>query len=146
MIRASTTAAAPPQTGKNHNPSTVWPVPDTFRGVYSHAFEVPTGKRLLFISGQVGVAPDGTLPSDFAVQCEQAMDNVEALLEAAGMARVDIVKLTYFLTRAEDAPTLGQIRRRRWASDQAPSVTALVVSALARPEYLFEIEAIAAAG
>lgn len=130
---------------KSHNPASVWQVPDSFRSIYSHAFEVPAGKRLLFISGQFGVAPDGTLSPHFENQCEQAMDNVEALLAAAGMNTANLVKVTYFLTRSNDAPMLGEIRRKRWSMSEAPSVTALVVSALARPEYIIEIEAIAAA-
>ena len=52
-------------------------------------------------------------------------------------------ELTYYVTRASDFPTLVDIRRRRWAWEPAPSVTAIVVSGLARPEYLIEIEAVA---
>jgi enamine deaminase RidA (YjgF/YER057c/UK114 family) len=125
-----------------HNPPTVWRVPDAFRSVYSHAAEVPAAGRLFFISGQFGVAPDGKLPGEFAPQCEQAMDNVEALLSAAGMTTANIVKLTYYATRFADFPELVRIRQQRWALDRAPSATAIAVSALARPEYLIEIEAI----
>jgi 2-iminobutanoate/2-iminopropanoate deaminase len=133
-----------------HNPSTIWQVPDAFRAIYSHATEIVTPGRVLFISGQFisgqfGVAPDGKLRAEFAAQCEQAMDNVEALLAAAGMAAANIIRLTYYVTRAADFPALVQVRQRRWAFDPAPSVTALAVSALARPEYLIEIEAIAIA-
>lgn len=128
-----------------HNPSTVWQVPDAFRSIYSHAAEIAAPGRVLFISGQFGVAADGKLAAEFEPQCEQAMDNVEALLEAAGMTTANIVKLTYYATRPADFPALVQIRQRRWAFDLAPSVTAIAVSALARPEYLIEIEAIAIA-
>ena len=126
-----------------HNPATLWQVPDAFRSVYSHGAEVAAPSRALFISGQFGVAPDGRLPADFAAQCEQAMDNVEALLAAAAMTTANLIKLTYYATQATDFPTLVQIRQRRWAFDPAPSVTAIAVSALARPEYLIEIEAVA---
>jgi len=128
-----------------HNPVTLWQVPDAFRSVYSHAAEVAAPSRVLFISGQFGVAPDGRLPAGFAAQCERAMDNVEALLAAAGMTTANIVKLTYYATQATDFPILLQIRQQRWAFDPAPSVTAIAVSALARPEYLIEIEAVAIA-
>jgi len=128
-----------------HNPTTLWQVPDGFRSVYSHATEAAAPSRVLFISGQFGVAPDGRLPSDFSAQCECAMDNVEALLEAAAMTTANIIKLTYYATQATDFPMLVQIRQRRWAVDPAPSVTAIAVSALARPEYLIEIEAVAIA-
>jgi len=128
-----------------HNPAALWQVPDAFRSVYSHAAEVAAPSRVLFISGQFGVAPDGRLPTDFAAQCGFAMDNVEALLAAAAMTTANIVKLNYYATQATDFPMLVQIRQRRWAFDPAPSVTAIAVSALARPEYLIEIEAVAIA-
>ena len=130
---------------KIHNPTSVWTVPEAFRAIYSHATEVQGPARLLFISGQFGVAGDGSLASDFAAQAEQAMNNVEALLASGGMSMKSIVKLTYYLTRATDAPALAHIRRDRWSSPEPPAVTAIVVAALARPEYLIEIEAIAAA-
>jgi enamine deaminase RidA (YjgF/YER057c/UK114 family) len=63
---------------------------DAFRSVYSHSAEVQAAGRLLFISGQFGAAPDGKLLGEFAPQCEQAVDNVEALLSAAGMTTVNI--------------------------------------------------------
>jgi enamine deaminase RidA (YjgF/YER057c/UK114 family) len=128
-----------------HNPATVWPVPDEFRPIYSHAAELQAPARALFISGQFGVRPDGTLADGFERQCEQAMDNVEALLAAAAMSRGNIVKLTYYVTRTADFPALGRIRRERWAASVAPSITAIAVAGLARPEYLIEIEAVAAA-
>jgi enamine deaminase RidA (YjgF/YER057c/UK114 family) len=127
-----------------HNPATVWPVPEQFRSIYSHAAELRAGERLLYVSGQFGVAPDGLISVDFEAQCLQAMANVEALLAAAGMSQGNIVKLTYFVTRAGDFAALGRLRRERWAANAAPAVTAIVVAGLARPEYLIEIEAVAA--
>jgi enamine deaminase RidA (YjgF/YER057c/UK114 family) len=100
---------------------------------------------MLFISGQFDVAPDGRLPADFAAQCERAMDNVEALLAAAGMTTANIVKLTYYATDAADFAALVKIRQRRWAIDPAPAVTAIAVTALAQADYRIEIEAIAVA-
>jgi enamine deaminase RidA (YjgF/YER057c/UK114 family) len=126
-----------------HNPPTVWAVPAEFRAIYSHAAEARGFERLLFISGQFGVAPDGSLAAEFEPQC--AMANVEALLAAAGMGRSNIVKLTFLVTRSSDLPALGKLRRGRWASSEAPAVTAIVVAGLARPDYLIEIEAVAAA-
>ena len=73
------------------------------------------------------------------------MDNVESLLAAADMNIANLVKLTYYATRATDFGELVQIRQRRWALVPAPSVTAIAVVALARPEYLIEIEAVAVA-
>lgn len=98
--------------------------------------ELRSNARLLFVSGQIGIAPNGSRATDFEAQCEVAMTNVEALLTAAAMTHTDIVKLVFYLTRAVDLPTLGELRRKRWASSMA--VTTLVVAALARPELLVE--------
>jgi 2-iminobutanoate/2-iminopropanoate deaminase len=72
------------------------------------------------------------------------MDNVEALLADAGMTTADIVKTNYFLTRAVDLPALVETRRQRWSIAAPPAVTVVVVTALARPEFLVEVEAVAA--
>ena len=130
---------------KRHNPASVWPVPEGFRSIYSHAVETAPGSRMLFVSGQFGIARDGSLSAAFEAQLEQAMDNVEALLAAAGMSKADIVKANYYLTRAADLPALGVVRRRRWAKTEAEAVTVIVVAALARPDCLVEVEAVAAA-
>ncbi len=123
----------------------IWLVPDPLREIYAHSREARAGSRLLFISGQVGVAPDGSLAPDFALQAEQAMTNVETLLAQARMTPADVVRLSYFVTRAADLPALGSIRRERWSQAEPPAVTVLVVASLARPDWLIEIEAIAAA-
>lgn len=121
------------------NPPTVWTVPEQFRTIYTHALEVPAG-RSLFVSGQFGVAPDGQMHTEFPDQLGQAMDNVEALLAAAGMTLSDIAKATFFLTRAADLPVLGQLRRTRWASETPAAVTVIIVAGLARPDALVEVE------
>jgi enamine deaminase RidA (YjgF/YER057c/UK114 family) len=121
------------------NPPRVWTVPEAFKTIYSHAVQVSDASMTLYISGQFGIGPDGSLPAEFAEQANLAMDNVEALLAASGTTTGNVVKLTYFLTRPSDAPDLGSIRRERWSSNEPPAVTAIVVSALARPEYLIDI-------
>jgi enamine deaminase RidA (YjgF/YER057c/UK114 family) len=125
------------------NPSTVWQVPETFKSVYSHAVEVRDVNRLLMVFGQFGVTPDGHLAADFATQCEQAINNVEALLAVSGMTTSNIARLTYYVTSASNIPELVAIRQKRWARQPAPAITAIVGSGLARPEYLIEIEATA---
>ncbi len=132
------------ETARRIDPPTVWTVPETFRSIYSHAVEVVAGARVLFVSGQFGVSPDGDLLAGFEAQLEQAMDNVEALVAASGMAMADLVKITYYLTRSEDLRALGEIRRRRWAAREPPSVTVLIVAGLARRDCLVEVEAVAA--
>ena len=71
------------------------------------------------------------------------MANVESLLEASGMGLEHLVKTNYYLIDAENGAELVAIRGERLASANAPAVTVVTVTALARPEYLVEIEAIA---
>lgn len=113
-----------------------------FESIYSHGVEVPPASRLLFISGQVGVTPRDEIPREFAQQFEQAIANLLLVLASAGMVNTDLVKLTFYVTRAEDLSELGEIRRRRLALGTA--VTTLVVAGLARPELLVEVEGVAA--
>src|SRR5258708_40292569 len=71
-------------------------------GPYSHAVEVPEGSRLLYISGEVGVLPDGTVPETIETQAEACWRNIIAILADAGMAIEDLVKITTYLIRPED--------------------------------------------
>ncbi len=123
-----------------HNPTTVRDVPDAYRWIYTHAVECRTPERLLFVSGQIGVTKDGTTLASFDDQCRQAMDNVEAILGAAGMTPADMVHVTYFVTDTEDLKTLRQARIARWSQIEPPAVTTLVVAGLASPDLRVEIE------
>ena len=126
---------------KTHNPSTVFAP----TGPFSHGVETPGNARWLHISGQIGVAPDGKVPAEFEAQAEQCWRNVKAVLAAAGMGVENLVKCTHFLTRAEDVATYGKVRARQ-LGEARPASTLLVISALARPDMLVEVEAIAAKG
>ena len=110
---------------------------------FSHGVETPAGARWLHISGQIGVTPDGKVPADFEAQATQCWRNVKAVLAAAGMGPENLVKCTHFLTRAEDVAAYGKIRARE-LGEARPASTLLVISALARPGLLVEVEAIAA--
>jgi 2-iminobutanoate/2-iminopropanoate deaminase len=66
-------------------------------GPYSHAVEVPQGSRLLYISGEVGVLPDGTVPEGIEAQAEACWRNIIAILADAGMGIGDLVKITTYL-------------------------------------------------
>lgn len=126
---------------KRHNPVPVLPA---YEAVFAHGVEVPAGARTLYVSGQVGVGADGqTVPGGFAAQCAQAIDNVAAVLASAGMSLSDVVKINAFLTRREDIAALRDMRAERLAV--SPAVTMLLVAGLHDPEWLVEIEAVAAA-
>jgi 2-iminobutanoate/2-iminopropanoate deaminase len=124
---------------KKHNPGTITaPV-----GAYTHGIEVPAGARWLAISGQIGSAPDGSVPADVGAQTENAFRNIKAILENAGMGIADVVKLTTFLTSTESIPAY-RAARERIMGDARPASTLVVISALVRPDLLVEIEAWAA--
>jgi enamine deaminase RidA (YjgF/YER057c/UK114 family) len=112
-------------------------------GAYSDAIEVPAGARWLVTSGTPGLRLDGTLPGDIAGQSEQAWVHIEHMLERAGMGVGDIVKLTQYLLHAEDIAAYAQVRAR-FLKGARPASMLLVVPALVRPEFLVEIEAVAA--
>ena len=71
-------------------------------GPYSHAVEVPEGSRLLYISGEVGVLPDGTVPQNIEAQAEACWRNIISILADAGMGIGDLVKITTYLVRPEE--------------------------------------------
>jgi len=124
-----------------NNPSTVAaPI-----GAYSHSVEIPPHSRILYISGQVGIGPDGILKEGVEAQTEQVCRNIVAILEANGMGIADLVKLNSYIINPSD---LGAFRaaRTRVFGDAKPASTLAVIQALAGPQYLVEIEAIAAQG
>ena len=107
---------------------------------YTHAIQVTGDYRRLIISGQVGVALDGTVPSSAEGQIAQAFANLRAILMAHGMTIENIVKTTAFLT---DRGLLTTYRSARGAvfGTHAPASTLLFVAGLADPQWVFEIEA-----
>jgi enamine deaminase RidA (YjgF/YER057c/UK114 family) len=124
---------------KVHNPRSIAaPI-----GTYSHGIEVPPNARWLHVAGQIGVRPDGSVPATIEEQTEVVWQNILAVLADAGMGIGDVVKITSFLTRYENFPRFAQVRAKFLGSHR-PASTLLVISSLARPEFLVEVEAIAA--
>ena len=124
---------------KIHNPKSVAaPI-----GTYSHGIEAPPDARWLHVAGQIGVRPDGSVPATLEEQTEVVWQNILAVLADAGMGIGDVVKITSFLTRFENFPKFAQVRAKYLGSHR-PASTLLVISSLARPEFLVEVEAIAA--
>jgi enamine deaminase RidA (YjgF/YER057c/UK114 family) len=120
------------------------------RGTYSHIARVPAGATLVTVAGQVAIGPDGELvgPGDFDAQCAQVYDNVGAALRGAGAAWDDVIQSMTFLTRREDVPRFRAWRERSFAdffpTGTYPPNTLLVVSGLASPDLLLEVQVIAA--
>lgn len=113
-------------------------------GKYSDAVEVPRPRRWLFTSGTPGLTPDAALPPTFELQAEQAWKNILSALQKANMRPEHLVKIVQYLVSAENIAAYGVIRAH-FLGDCRPASMLLVVAALAKPGFLIEIEAIAAA-
>lgn len=110
---------------------------------YSDSIEVRGNVRWLFSSGTPGLAINGDLPSDITGQAEIAWQHLIDLLEQADMGLADLVTVTQYLTRAEDIPAYGKVRTR-FLGEHRPASMLLIISQLFKPEFLVELEIIAA--
>ncbi|MFC7066469.1 RidA family protein [Brucella rhizosphaerae] len=110
---------------------------------YSHGVKVNTGADLVFCSGQLGIAYDGTVPEDAGAQAEFCFENIRRILRDAGMTLSDVVRINAYVTdRAYMRPYMDV--RDRLFPQPAPASTLMIVSGFTREEFKVEIEAIAA--
>jgi enamine deaminase RidA (YjgF/YER057c/UK114 family) len=116
---------------------------------FSQAIEVSGGERVLYCAGQTSSGADGqTLHGDdMGAQCRQALDNLETVLDQAGMTLANVVRLNYYVTDVERFFTKGAevIGERFGAAGVQPAGTLLEISRLAFPDLLIELEATAVA-
>lgn len=113
---------------------------------YSHAVLAPAGARLLFCSGQLGIAADASVPEGVAAQTALCFANIRAVLCAAGMDMADIVRVSAFVTGREHLAGYMRARDEALAGvDPPPASTLMIVSGFSRPEFVVEVEVIAAA-
>jgi 2-iminobutanoate/2-iminopropanoate deaminase len=118
------------------NPETV----HTPLGRYVHQIEVTGESRLLFLSGQIGIALDGTVPADPIEQLGLALENIVRNLEAAGLEATDLVKLTTYVVGEMDAAG-RRAQLDRVLGTHLTTSTLIFVAALASPEYKVEVDA-----
>lgn len=102
----------------------------------------PASGQTLYISGQVGIGPDGKPGADIGAQARAAIGALGAVLAEAGMSTADLVKTTIYLTDASLIPGFMEAAAATLPSPP-PATTLLIVKALAAPELLVEIEGIA---
>ena len=112
-------------------------------GLYSHTVSVSADTELLFISGQLGVRPDGSTPATIAEQADQVFANIVALLNAHGLDASSIVKLTTFMVTGNDGDAV-RAARLKYLGSHRPASTAVFVSQLVDPAWFVEVEAVAA--
>ena len=114
-------------------------LPDEMEPVSHYCHAVRAGDRI-WISGTVGVRPDGTIPEDTSDQFQIAIDILDRCLRAAGGRSEHIVKVTVLLTDINDRAKINPIRQRYFGNNR-PASTLYEVSALVAPEMKVEIEA-----
>jgi len=109
---------------------------------YSHAAKVG---GLVFVAGQIAQDVEGALVGrgDIEAQAVQVFDNLKAVLASAGATLDDVVKMTTYTTSLAYRPKIAEVRARYFKTYFPPN-TFVVVASLATPEYLLEIEAVAA--
>ena len=112
-------------------------------GHYSHGVVALQGTTI-YVAGQISLDEDGALvgAGDVAAQARQVLVNLGRVLDGAGASLDDVVKTTVFLTDLEGRGPVDEARREAFTAPP-PANTLLVVSSLARPEFLVEIEAVA---
>lgn len=110
---------------------------------YSHGIVAPPGARLLFTSGQLGVAPDDAVPEDAEAQSVLCFENIKAVLAEAGMTFADVVRFNAFVTDRAYFPVYGAVRAR-YVMGAAFASTLVIVSGFTRPEFKVEVEVTAA--
>jgi 2-iminobutanoate/2-iminopropanoate deaminase len=111
---------------------------------YSHGIAVPAGHRLVFTSGQLGIGPDESIPADCEAQADLCFANIAAILAEDRMTLANVVRLNAYVTGREHM--VGYMRSRdRQFPGTPPSSTLVIVTGFTRPEFVVEIEAVAAA-
>jgi len=98
--------------------------------------------QVLFVSGQVPIGADGTVPEGFAAQCRQAWANLISVVEKAGMTQNDLVKVTVFLSDRRYREENARIRHEVLGG-HSPALT-IIITGIYDEEWLLEIEGVAA--
>ena len=112
---------------------------------YAHGVLVPEDHRMIFTSGQLGLAADGSVPEDEIAQAEICFANIDAILASGRAGRRDVVRINAFVT--DRAYMAGYMAARdRWLAEvtRLPASTLVIVSGFTRPEFRVEIEVVAA--
>jgi 2-iminobutanoate/2-iminopropanoate deaminase len=117
----------------------VWDPP-----AYAQAVKVEGGRTILYIAGQVAYGDNGNAAhaGDFKAQARAALQALKAQIEAGGGTMRDIVKVNTYLTDIRHRADYGPIREEFFGK-KMPAHTLVAVAALAQPEFLIEIEAVA---
>ena len=108
----------------------------------SHYCHVVRAGNTIWVSGAIGVAPDGSVPADVGQQAEIALASIDACLKAAGAGAEHVVKVNVYLTDVNDRAKINPARQR-YFGEHRPASTLVGITALVLPEAKVEIEATA---
>jgi enamine deaminase RidA (YjgF/YER057c/UK114 family) len=112
-------------------------------GGYCHVVEVTGPGRIVYIAGQLGLKPDGSIAGDFRAQAVQAFENLKIALASVGATFDDVVKLNnYLIDIPKNLPIYREVRDKYVNTAQPPASTTVGVPALARPDAHYEVEAV----
>ena len=103
------------------------------------------GGRLLYVSGQVAWDTSGAIvgKGDVRAQARQTFENLRQVLRAAGGDLTDLMKITTYITKIEDVPAVAEARSEVFHGE-LPASTLIVVKSLFHPDFLIEVEGVAA--
>ena len=106
------------------------------------------GGSIAFISGQIAVDSEGRVvgAGDIQAQAVQVFENLKLALQGAGATFADVVKLTVYIVglTQEKRQAVADVRARYVSAEHPPAATMVGIDQLVQPEFLVEIEAIAA--
>jgi 2-iminobutanoate/2-iminopropanoate deaminase len=111
---------------------------------YSQGIKVTGAQTILFLAGQVAYEKDGSAKhkGDFKAQAKECFECVKRLVEAGGGTVKNIVKINTYVTDIANRPAYREARKEVFG-DHEPASTMVQIGALATPDFLVEIEAIA---
>jgi enamine deaminase RidA (YjgF/YER057c/UK114 family) len=111
---------------------------------YSQGIRVTQAQTILFLSGQVAYTTDGGVAhrGDFKAQARGAYEAIKALVESQGGTMENVIKITTYVTDMRYRLDLAPIREE-FLGKKGPASTLVEISALAHPDWMIEIEAIA---
>jgi len=112
---------------------------------YAHVVTVEGAKKLVFCAGQVAADSDGKVlpPDNFEAQTKMVMKNLKNALAAGGAKLSDVTKVTIYICNPHDVPKARGILYEYFGK-HPPGSTLCILRGLANPNFLLEIEAIAA--
>lgn len=113
-------------------------------GHYSPGVEIAAGSRLVLCSGQLGVGRDDSVPDGVEAQTQLCFGNIAAVLREAGLTLNDIVRINAYVTAREHMQGYMKVRDAH-VGNPPPASTLMIVNGFSRPEFVVEVEVIAAA-